>query len=223
MAVPLKLIIFDLDGTLVDAYTAVHLSMNFTLQRLGYPAQDFMTVKNSVGWGEKHLLSCFVRSKDIDAAQVLFKKHHRQTLLKHVRLLDHAGKTLAQLKKQGCTLAVASNRPTRFTLLILKHLAIRPLFSSVVCADQVKRPKPAGDVLTAILRKLKHKPSEALYVGDMPIDIQAGKKAKVRTVAVTTGSGRIKDIKKENPFLLLKNLKQLSRILKAELQNKVVD
>ena len=59
----IKLIIFDLDGTLLDAYRAIVRSFNYTMGRLGYPAQDALVIRRAVGWGDARLLKPFIRVK----------------------------------------------------------------------------------------------------------------------------------------------------------------
>jgi len=60
----IKLIIFDLDGTLVDAYPAIISSFNYTMQKLNYPVQDVLTIRRAVGWGDENLLRPFIKEKD---------------------------------------------------------------------------------------------------------------------------------------------------------------
>ena len=63
------------------------------------------------------------------------------------------------------------------------------------------------------MRKFKARPFEAMYVGDMPIDVQAGRRAGVRTIVVTSGSSTKKEIEAEKPAILLKNAAELLKIL----------
>lgn len=213
MARHLKLIIFDLDGTLVDAYRAVWLSLNAAFQKLGFKKVSYKRVKESVGWGEKIFVSKFVGLQDVDKVLLLYRAHHRKALTKGVRLLPGAKKLIAQLKKEDYRLAIASNRPTVFCELILKKLKLRKYFDVVVCADRVRHPKPAGDILKKILKQLSVKPAEAVYVGDMTVDVQTGHRAKVKTIAVTTGSSKRSAILKAKPFKVIPRLNQLQNRL----------
>jgi len=61
----IKLIIFDLDGTLVNAYPAIIKSFNYTMQKLGYPKQSNLNIRRAVGWGDDNLLKPFLNSKDL--------------------------------------------------------------------------------------------------------------------------------------------------------------
>lgn len=209
----IKVVIFDLDGTLVDAFAAVTSSLNYTFRRIGYPQMSRAIVQRKVGWGESALIRSFVDEQDVVNAIKIYRKHHRQALKKGVKFLAGSRKLLNDLHGQGFHLAIASNRPSRFTRIILKELGIARLFVHVVCADQVARKKPAPDILKEILRRLKLPPREALYVGDMTIDIQAGRRARIKTVAIPTGSCTPGELRAQKPLRLLKKLSEVHEIL----------
>ena len=210
----LRLIIFDLDGTLVDAYQPVAGSLNYALKRLGYESLNDETIKRSVGWGDKNLLARFVRPDDLEKTLAIYRRHHKIALRRGTKFLPGARSLITFLRARGYKLAVASNRPTVFTRIILKHLKVLDQFSMVLCADKAKRPKPAGDMLKAIFKKLAVAPAQALYVGDMTIDVDTGRNAGVRTVAVATGSCTREELIAREPFRLISSLKELRDVLK---------
>ena len=208
-----KLVIFDLDGTLIDAYRAVSQSMNHALRTCGFPAVDDETIKRNVGWGDRHLLERFVGRKHRDRALAVYRAHHRESLKTGSKLLPGARRILDFLKKEKYRLAVASNRPTKFSLIALRTLDIRRYFDYVLCADKVARPKPAGDILIAILARFRLKPGAALYVGDMMIDVQTGKRARVKTVAVTTGSCTAAELRRLKPLGVIPRVDEIRKFL----------
>jgi len=208
-----KLIIFDLDGTLVDAYPAIIRSLNYTLRRTGYPVQDSLTIRRAVGWGDANLLRPFVKEKDLNKALSIYRRHHALSLMKYSRLFPGVDALLLNLKDKGYKLAVASNRPTRFSWILIRSLGLAKFFDYVLCADRLKQGKPHPEILTKIMRRFSAKPSQALYVGDMVIDAQAGRRARVRTLIVTTGSSSLGEIKKEKPYKIIRKIKELHRFL----------
>ncbi len=208
-----KLIIFDLDGTLVDAYQAVALSLNYVFKKMDLPTVDHETIKRNVGWGDKNLLSRFVQRNKVKKALAIYRKHHRRALRHGVKFLPYARQSIFDLKRRGFKLAIASNRPSFYTKIILKHLKVLPIFDCVLCADQVARGKPAPDLLFGILKKLKLTASETLYVGDMTLDARAGQRAHMKTVIVLTGSSKRSEILPLRPYKILKNIKSLRSIL----------
>ncbi len=210
---PVKIVMFDLDGTLINAYPAVSETFNFTMQKLGLPGQDDLTIQRAVGWGIRDLLSRFVPEELMEKAESLYREHHRESLKRGSSLLPGAGETLVDLKEKGYQCAVASNRPSEFSDIVIRHLEIKKFFDYVVCQDEVERGKPHPDILFKILEMSGFAPDEAVYVGDMTIDAQAGKAAKIRSVIVTTGSCYESEIKEETPFAIIKNIKELIKII----------
>jgi phosphoglycolate phosphatase len=184
----INLIIFDLDGTLIDAFDPLVQSLNFALQQCGYPAQDPELIKHSVGWGERNLLAKFVREADMDRVQALYRNHHAGTLRAQVKFMPGAENVLKLLQSEGYRLAVATNRPTWSTTIILDTLKVRPLFARVVTGDMIANPKPAPDMIKRVLAELRVAPDAALFVGDMVLDVQTGNSAGVKTVGITTGT-----------------------------------
>ena len=197
----------------MDAYPAVFRSVNATLKHFDYPAVGHKTIKKTVGWGDRHLVGTFMDEKDLDDAMRFYRKHHAAALRKDTKLLPGALKILRYLKDQGYKIAVASNRPTKFSLIAVKFLKIQGYFDVILCGDKVKRPKPAPDILKTILKKFSFKTRQALYVGDMGIDIETGRRARVRTVAVATGSNTPAELKAMKPFAVIKNVLAVKKFL----------
>ncbi len=212
----IRLVIFDLDGTLVDAYRAIAGSFNHTMRALGYPGQDNLTIRRAVGWGDENLLRPFIKPKDLPRAIGIYRNHHARSLTRYSRLFPGVTRLLRALKTEGFKLAVASNRPTRFSLLLLGHLGIRKYFDCVLCADACTYGKPHPQILNSIMKKFSLKPQQAMYVGDMTIDAEAGRRARVRTIIITTGSSAASEIKKIKPYRTIRNISALSKILLPE-------
>jgi phosphoglycolate phosphatase len=209
----IKLIIFDLDGTLVNAYQAIISSFNYAMQKMGYSRQDACTIRRAVGSGDENLLEPFIKPKDLKKTLLIYRRHHKRSLMRGSRLFPQAKRLLNYLKGKGYKLAVASNRPTRFSRILIRHLKIAQYFDYVLCADKLKYIKPHPEILNRIMRRFSVKPLEALYVGDMGIDAQAGRRAAVKTVIVTTGSSSIEKIKKEKPWRIIRKIRDLLRVL----------
>jgi len=202
-----------LDGTLVDAYNAVDQSVNFVLGRLGRRPAGKKAIVRAVGWGERHLLAQFVPPGELDRAAGMYRRHHAAALKKQTRLLPGARRLLKTLRRRGLKVAIASNRAIRFTRLILKRLEVAQYVDMVRCRDQVPRPKPHPDVLRDILKSLKVPPAQALFVGDMTVDLQAGRRAGVKTLAVTTGSSSKKELAACKPWRMARGLKEVEALI----------
>lgn len=212
---PLKarLIIFDLDGTLINAYPAIIRSFNYALQKLGYPKKNALIIRRAVGWGDENLLRPFVKAKDLKKAVSLYRRHHQTSLVRDSRLFPKVKILLRWLKKKGYKLAVASNRPTKFSLILIRYLKIGKYFDYILCADKLQNIKPHPEILQKIMQKFRLRPEETLYVGDMAIDAQAARAARVKTIMVTTGSSTKREIKKERPYRIIAKITELLKLL----------
>ncbi|MDO8749390.1 MAG: HAD family hydrolase [Candidatus Omnitrophota bacterium] len=209
----IKLVIFDLDGTLVDAYEAITQSVNFTLKKLGYEEAPAKRIRLAVGWGDRKLLGAFIEEKDLNPALVIYRGHHRIALTKYTKLLSGAKELLEYLKQRDFKTAIASNRPTEFTHIILRCLDLRKYFDYVLCADKLPEGKPHPEILLRIMKKLKIKPEQVMYVGDMTIDVETARNAGVIAIAVGGGSSSLAEIKKAGPFKIIKSPASLMKIL----------
>ena len=214
MSDSLKLVIFDLDGTLVDAYKAVASSLNYALAQVNRAPAEDTVIKRAVGWGDRHLIGTFVPPGDVDKALSIYRRHHAKALKEGTVFLPGAKLLIGDLKAGGYFLAVASNRPSRFTHIILKHLNARDRFDCVVCADNVACPKPAPDMLQVILKKFSLSAGQALYVGDMAIDVETGNRAGVRTVAVVSGSSTREEVTGLKPYKVIDHVADVAVIVK---------
>ncbi len=210
----IKLVIFDLDGTLVNAYPAIVQSFNKVMEALGRPQQKSRVIRRAVGWGDKNLLKPFVATRDLNRALAIYRQDHQKALAQKTRFLPGARKLLLDLRKQKIKLAVASNRPTKFSLIILRHLKVKKYFDYILCGDKIKRAKPHPDIILRILKRLSVQSQEAVYIGDMTVDVLAGNRAKVRTIAVLGGSSTRKELARLHPDKIINNIACVSGILR---------
>ena len=207
-----KLFIFDLDGTLADVYTAIERSLNFTRNTLGYSNVSYRVIKRSVGRGDRLFMEAFFGSEDIIRALRIFRKHHKESVRRYSRLMPFAKQLLKKLKERKKYVAIASNRPTVFTNRILKVLDIKKYIDYVLCADRAKRIKPCPDMLINIIRRFKVSLEDAVYVGDMAIDLEAARRAKIDSVFVKGGSGVVKEARAYAKARIISSLGEILRI-----------
>ena len=204
----IKTVIFDLDGTLVNAYKAVSRSLNHAFKETGMDCIDDYTIQRKVGHGETKLIRSLVPEDKVTKVLKLYRDHHKDALKDGVKFLPFAKGVIAKLHKQGHKLAIASNRPMRFTRVILRELDIRKYFHYVICADKAPKPKPHPDMLNMVLEKFSVRPSQAVYVGDMTIDAASARRARMKAVIVTTGSSLKSEIQKERPYKIITKMDQ---------------
>ena len=159
----------------------------------------------------------FVGEELADKAMTIYRPHHARALqLKGaVKMLPGALGILKFLKGSEYKIAIASNRPTKYTRIILKVLGIAPFFDVVLCADKADKPKPYPDILWTIINRLKVDRKDVLYVGDMTIDVNCARRAEVRMVAVATGSSSKKELKELKPWRIIGKMNQLKEIIRG--------
>ncbi|MFH1460010.1 MAG: HAD family hydrolase [Candidatus Omnitrophota bacterium] len=207
-----KLIIFDLDGTLVNAYKAIANSLNYVRQKLGYDDIAFKIIKKNIGHGDKNFVAEFFFKKDLNKALELYRAHHKKSLKKYSKAKPYARMLLYNLKRKHKLLAIASNRPAAYTAIILKSLGMKKYFDYILCADEIKSLKPNPKILYKILKKLKVKKEAAIYAGDMNVDMETAQRAKVDAFFITGGSSKIVDVKKYKDKKIIKSLKEILKI-----------
>ena len=204
-----KLFIFDLDGTLADAYKAIEKSLNFTLQRLGLKKVSYGEAKRKVGRGDKAFMEMFFPENTIKRALQIYRDHHKKALKIHSKARPYAKELLKGLKRRHKLTAIASNRPSVYTNLILKSLGIKKYFNVVLCADEVKSNKPDPKILNVIVKKLKINKSDTVFVGDMDIDLETAKRAGIDMVFIKGGSSRLRAVKKYKNKKVIASLREI--------------
>lgn len=209
-----KLFIFDLDGTLIDSYEAIKKSLNSTLIKLGYRKVNLEKVKKNVGRGDRIFIETFFPKKDIKKALELYRNYHRKDLLLYTKLRPYAKKLLSTLKHKNKIIAIASNRPRYFTNIILKKLNIASYLDIVCCADEIRSLKPNPRILKIILKKANIEKENALYIGDMDIDLETAKRAKIEVVFLEGGSTSLEEVKKYKDKKIAHSLKDILRFYK---------
>jgi len=209
-----RLFIFDLDGTLADAYRAIEKSLNFTLNKIGLSKVSYEEAKRKVGRGDRIFMETFFPPEAIERALVIYRKHHKGALRMHSRLRPYAKQMLIRLKRKRKLTAIASNRPKLFTNLILTTLDIKKYFDIILCADEIKSNKPNPKILNVLIKKLSVARKETVFIGDMNIDLETAKRANVDFVFIKGGSSRISAVGKYKNKKVISSLKELLRLYK---------
>ena len=183
-----RAVLFDFDGTLADSYPAITASVNAVRAGHGLPPLDEDTVRRYVGRGPAYLMEHTVPGGSVPSDVARYREHHPSVMYEGTRLFPGVAETLAALHRAGLLLGVCSNKPVTFTRDLLTSLNLAGLFAAVLGPEDVARPKPAPDMLRAGLGRLGVRAEDALYVGDMTVDIQTARAAGVRVWVVPTGS-----------------------------------
>jgi phosphoglycolate phosphatase len=205
----IRAVLFDFDGTLGDSYPAITASVNHVRALHHLPPFSVEEVRPHVGRGPAYLLRATVGPESSDDDVAAYRAHHPSVMREGTRLLPGVETALRALKEAGMLLGVCSNKPVAFTRELLAYFNVGTLFDAVLGPEDVARPKPAPDMLLAALARLAVSPDEALYIGDMVVDIDTARAAGVRVWTVATGSDRLEVLANAHPDRLLRSLDEL--------------
>ena len=210
---PLRAVLFDFDGTLVDSYPAITASVNHVRASYGLPPLPVDEVRRHVGRGPGYLLTHTVPGGNLERDEARYRAHHPSVLRSGTHLLPGASEIIPTLKTAGFLLGICSNKPVAFTRQLLDYFHLTEFIDVVLGPEDVPNPKPAPDMLAAALARLGVRPEEALYVGDMTVDIQSGRAAGVRVWVVATGSDDAATLTAARPDRALPDLFELPSAL----------
>lgn len=184
-----KLIIFDLDGTLVDSSIDLMNSINYALEPLNVEPVSLEETKRLVGEGITRLIEKLIEQKAVNITKedILnrFISHYNQHLLDHTLPYPKVIETLINLR--DFTKAVVTNKLESMSRAILKGLGMDGFFELLVGSETTGHKKPSPIPLFYVMEKLNFTSDETLIVGDSSYDIEAGKSASIQTIAVTYG------------------------------------
>jgi len=184
----LRLIIFDLDGTLVDTSEDITSALNHAVTPFGIKGLSVEDVKKIVGEGITRLIEKILgegKAASRDEALRRFLDYYSAHLTDCSRPYPHVAEVLRRL--EGFKKAVISNKRESLSRKLLENLGLLKYLDLVVGSDTSPEKKPSPVPVLYVLEKLGVVPDEAVIVGDSNYDIEAGKGAGVRTVAVTYG------------------------------------
>ena len=209
----IRAILFDFDGTLADSYAVIAASVNHVRAAHGLSPLAVAEVRRHVGRGPGYLLAHTVGVGDARHNEILYREHHPSVMREGTHLFAGVDTALKTLAERGLRLGVCSNKPVDFTRQLLAWLGVGEFFDVVLGPEDVARPKPAPDMLLAGLRRLAVDATEALYVGDMTVDIVTARAAGVRVWVVPTGSEEPAALAAAGPDRLLGSLAELPDLL----------
>jgi 2-hydroxy-3-keto-5-methylthiopentenyl-1-phosphate phosphatase len=206
-------VLFDLDGTLIEAYEAIYLGLKEALQLFGREIFSFSELKNYMKADLEVTLGQFFSPEEVPKAVSIMRKKYEEVYLGHTYFLDGAKEVLDTLRSQGILMGVASNKFGRFSRGALSHLGVSDYFKAVIGAGDVPRNKPYPDMIQAALREMNLSPQEVVFVGDTLTDIETGKQAGVDVYALATGFYSKIELAEKKPRRILKSLKELNRVV----------
>jgi phosphoglycolate phosphatase len=212
--IPTSLLIFDLDGTLIDSRVDIARSVNLTFRDLGRPEKPPEVIYGYVGNGVRHLIVDAIEDDDpaqVSRALLIFERHYLTHLLDETRLYPGIAELLARLSRKKKS--IATNKPLVYTIDILKGLGLSDTFELVLGGTPERRLKPDPQMIFETLAFFGVPPDAALFIGDSANDVHAAQAAGVRSCGVGYGLSPKEEVCAALPDFFADTVADLDRLI----------
>jgi len=189
-AVPVRVVLFDLDGTLLDTAPDMVGALNALRLEQGLTPLAYDDVRPSVSHGSARLVKLGFPKADIEKFAVLQKRYleiYRSAASVKTRLFDGMDQVLAEISERGLLCGIVTNKPAWLTQPILEQLGLTALFACVVSGDTVSARKPHAMPMLHAAKLAGVEAAECIYVGDAERDVEAAHAAGMAAVVATYG------------------------------------
>ena len=213
----LKLVIFDLDGTILDTLEDLADSVNYALSVHGYPTRTIEEIRSFVGNGLLMLvrLALEPETEETIVQEVLAtqKAYYKEHCADKTKPYDGVLELLAELKEDGYKMAVVSNKAD-YAVQILCEQYFKGLFDLTVGERENVRKKPAPDAVNMVLEALETDRKNAVYVGDSEVDIKTANNADMNAILVSWGFRDEAVLREQGAKVIVKTMQELKTLLK---------
>jgi len=209
------IILFDVDGTLVDATSDIANAMNYALRVLKLPELPKETIVSHIGSGVKDLIKKSLGTDDeavIEKGTKLYSDHYIAHAADETILYPHVIDILEYLKDKRKF--IFTNRYVAFADVALRGLGIRDYFEGIIGGDDENCIKPSACAVDRAVKRFGIDKSKSLIVGDMDIDVMAGKNSGIAACWITHGLGKVEEVAPLKPEYIIDDLIELKEIIK---------
>lgn len=211
-----RLIIYDLDGTLVDTLEDIARATNHMLTQLRAEPLPLEDIRKLIGRGLPDLVRGSLKTDDeerlVRGIQI-YRAYYTHHLLDHSRLYSGAEAILEHFRRRRQ--AVVTNKPDPYSREILEALGVADYFFEIVTGSSFHPKKPHPAAVLALMRCEEVSPEETMLVGDSPIDVQTGRSAGVFTVCLTHGLASRDELASADPDLMAASFEELLGLAEA--------
>lgn len=209
-----RTVLFDLDGTLLDHFAAIHRTHSQTMQQLGLPPPTLDDVRRAVGGGLEEAVRRIVGPQHahlVPEAVPLYRKLWTNNLLFELRVLPGAREVLQALRRDGVRCAVFTNKHGDSSRALMKHTGLETYLDGIFGAFDTPWLKPDPQFAQHALKTLGSEADTTCLVGDSPYDVQAGKAAGFPCFCVTTGTHTAEELQNAGATAVYSDLSTLAR------------
>ena len=220
MNTPIRLLVFDLDGTLIDSKRDIILCVKRSLAQEGLASLaslDDDVIGDQIGRGSEHLfrqlLGGAAPHSEIEPLVKHFRNFYSRHLLDHTSVYPGIHETLTCFR--ALPKVVVTNKSQEFADILTERLGLKAYFEAVFGAEAFSTQKPDGGPLRAVCERWDIDPSQSAIVGDSVYDIQAGKRAAVKTVAALYGFTKPDELRSHFPDFEIESALDLAKVFTA--------
>jgi phosphoglycolate phosphatase len=218
-----RVLIFDLDGTLIDSKLDLAHSVNAMLAHMGREAHVHETIFSFIGDGAAMLvrraLGEGVSDKEVEQGLAYFLSYYRAPMLDNTVAYPGVSEALAELATDPShAMAVLTNKPVVFSRAILEGLGLARYFRFVYGGNSFEKKKPDRMGVDVLLRDLQAAPREAMIIGDSDVDVKTARSAGIFACGVSYGYG-LEGLRADPPDLMLDSLAELPGHLDGHARN----
>lgn len=212
-----RLIVYDLDGTLVDTLGDIAEAANHMLRTLRLPPCEPKVIRRFIGSGVHELVTRCLKTTDperIEQGVTRFRAYYTAHLVDHSQLYPGTREVLEYFKTRRQ--AVITNKPTPYAREILRALGVIGYFCEIVGGDSAYPKKPHPGALLGLMRNEGVSAEDTVFVGDSPIDVEAGRQAGVCSVSVSHGFSDEPELRAAAPEAMVGDFHDLLRLARAQ-------
>ncbi len=187
----MQAVLFDLDGTLVDTAPDLAYALNLQRERHGLPFLPEATIRPYASHGSRGLLEIgfglLPDHAEFEQMRTEYLELYTQVMTRQPQLFDGMAEVLQEIEQRGLRWGIVTNKPRRFTLPMITHMALDSRAGAVISGDDAPQPKPAPQTLLLACERMQLDPEQVVYVGDAERDVQAGNAAGMTTLVALFG------------------------------------
>ena len=191
-----KIILFDLDGTLIDSTEAILESFGVAFKTFGQAVPEDKLIEAEIGHPLDVMFPTLgVPVEEVDDYVHAYKMHYREISCAKTVLLPEA-KEAVELAAKYAILGVVTTKTAKYSVELLEHMGLMSYFEVLIGREDVLNPKPNPEPIEKALAKLPSDTNEIWMIGDTCMDMIAAKSANVGSVGVTCGYGTVDNLEK---------------------------
>jgi phosphoglycolate phosphatase len=207
---PIRAILFDLDGTLIDQFDAIHRAFVRTLTQMGFPEPSFELVKRSVGGASEATMTKLIGADRAKEAVQILRPIFEEEMLDGLKALPGSREILKACKARGLKTAVLTNKYGPHARVACDHLHFSEFLEFTLGANDTDWKKPDPRLTNYALKKIGSRAEETLYIGDSPYDYDTASEAGMKCLLVATGTHSLSELNQLTANSVDQNLFDLS-------------